>query len=77
MTNINKPGKIKVVFNAGARYENTSSNEKLYNGPDLLNSLVEKLLRFRQEQYGVMVDIEKIFHQVMVQEKDRDALSFL
>lgn len=52
-------------------------NEKLHKGPDLLNSLVGTLLCFRQGKYSVMVDIEKMFLQVMVQEKDRDALRFL
>ena len=77
VTNINKPGKIRVVFDAGARYENTSLNEKLYKGPNLLNSLVGTLLRFRQGKYSVVADIEKMFHQVKVEEKDRDALRFL
>ena len=48
VTNINKPGKIRVVFDAQARYENTSLNEKLYKGPDLLSSLARTLLHFRQ-----------------------------
>ena len=61
-TSHTKPGKIWVVFDAGASYENTSLNEKLYEGPDLLNILVGTLLRFRQEKYSVMADIEKMFH---------------
>ena len=44
VTNINKPGKIRVVFDAGASYENTSLNEKLYKKPDLLNNLAGTLL---------------------------------
>ena len=68
---------IRVAFDAGARYENISLDEKLYKGPDLLNSLVGALLRFRQGMYSVMADIEKMLKQVMLQQKDRDALSFL
>ena len=52
-------------------------NEKLYKGSDILNSLVEILLHFRQGKCSVMKDTEKMFHQVMVQEKDRDTLRFL
>ena len=69
----NKPGKIRVVFDAAAKHNNISLNEKLLKGPDLLNSLS---LKFRKGEYAVMVDIEKIFHQVYVLEKDRDALRF-
>ena len=69
--NVNKPGKIPVVFNAGASYKNTSLNENLQKGPDLLNNLVRILLRFRKGRYCVMADIEKMFHQVLVREQDR------
>ena len=48
MTNLKKPGKTQVVFDAGARYGNTSLNEKLYKGPDLSNSIIRTLLCFRQ-----------------------------
>ena len=77
MTNINKPGKICIVFDAGAKCQSTSFNENLLKGPDLLNNLVGVLLRFRQGKFCVMTDIEKIFHQVMVDLRDRDALRFI
>ena len=77
VTSINKPGKMRVVFDAGAKYGNTSLNEKLYKGPDLLNSLAGTLLHFRQGKYSMIADIEKMFHQFIVQGKDRDALRFL
>ena len=77
MTNVNKPGKIRVVFDAGVRYKNTSLNENLQKGPDLLNNLVGILLRFTKGRYCVMVDIEKMFHQFLVREQDREALRFV
>ena len=73
VTNVNKPGKIRVVFDAGARYKNTSLNENLQKGPDLLNNLVGVLLRFRKRRYCVMADIEKMFYQVLVREQDRSS----
>ena len=72
VTNMNKPGKIRVVFDSGANYGNTSLNEKLYKGADLLNSFVGTLLCFC---YSVIADIEIMFHQVMVQEKDSSEIS--
>ena len=70
VTNINKPGKIRIVFDAGAKCQGTSLSENFLKGPDLLNNLAGVLLRFRQGKFCVMVDIEKIFHQVMVNQTD-------
>ena len=74
VTNVNKPGKIHVVFYASARYKNTSLNENLQKGPGLLNNLVGILLCFKKGRYCVIADIEKMFYQVLVREQDREAL---
>ena len=55
----NKPSKIRVVFDAAAKHNNILLNEKLLKGPDLLNSLIGLLMRFRKDEYAVMEDIEK------------------
>ena len=44
--NGNKPGKVRVVFDTGAK--STSLNENLFKGPDLLNSLITVLTLLRQ-----------------------------
>ena len=72
-----KPDKRRVVFDCAARFRNTSLNDQLLPGPDLTNSLVGVLLRFRQERIGISADIEKMFHQVRVSPQDTHALSFL
>ena len=77
VTNINKLGKICIVFDVGAKCQSTFLNENLLKGPDLLNNLVRVLLRFRQGKLCVMADIEKMFHQVMVDLRDKDALRFI
>ena len=46
VTNVNKPGKVRIVFHAAAQFDKTCLNEKLLRGPDYLNKLIEILLRF-------------------------------
>ena len=46
-------------------------------GPDLLNNLVGVLTRFRMGRYAVMSNIEQMFLQILVENKDRDVLRFL
>ena len=72
-----KPGKVRVVFDCGAKYHGTSLNQQLLRGPDLTNSLVGVLISFRQEFVAMAADIEAMFHQVYVDPEDRDVLRFL
>ena len=72
-----KPEKLRVVFDCSARYGTFSLNNSLLQGPDLTNSLVGVLTRFRQEPVAVIADIEAMFHQVHVEPKDRDVLRYL
>ena len=74
---VKKPDKIRVVFDCSAVYEGISLNSQLLQGPDLTNSLLGVLLRFRQESVAIQGDIEAMFHQVEVPEGDRDCLRFL
>ncbi|XP_026094281.1 uncharacterized protein LOC113066585 [Carassius auratus] len=75
--NPQKPGKIRIVFDCSARFQNTSLNEHLLTGPDLTNTLVGVLCRFRKGQVAIMCDVERMFHQFHVAPKDRDYLRFL
>ncbi|XP_064639538.1 uncharacterized protein LOC135495058 [Lineus longissimus] len=71
-----KPNKLRVVFDCAARFSGTSLNDKLLQGPDLTNSLVGVLLRFRQERTALAADIEKMFYQVKVTPIQRDYLRY-
>ena len=72
--NIKKPRKLRLVFDAAAKFCGTSLNEK---GPHLLSSLIGIILRFRINEFAVMGNIEQMLHQVNVPTTDRDALRFL
>ena len=65
-----KPGKIRVVFDCSAKNKGKSLNDLLLKGPDLTNSLLGVLTRFRQEHVAVMVEIGAMYHQVKVPDTD-------
>lgn len=77
VTNEHKPGKVRVVFDCAAKYKDVSLNSQLLQGPDLMNSLIGVIMRFRQEPIALAADIQAMFHQVRVIEEDCDALRFL
>ena len=72
-----KPGKIRVVFDCSAKFCGESLNDKLLQGPDLTNSLIGVLCRFRKEHIAFMADIEAMFHQIRVPDEQHDLLRFL
>ena len=72
-----KPDKIRVVLDCSARYRGTSLNGQLLQWPDLTNSLVGVLTRFREEPVAFISDVESMFYQVHVRSSDCDALRFL
>ena len=72
-----KPEKIRVVFDCSSRFQGMSINDQLLPGPNLTNTLVGVLTRFRQDPIGFMGDIEAMFYQVHVPINQRDFLRFL
>ncbi len=56
-----KKQKLRVVFDCTASFQGRSLNSELLQGPDLTNTLVGVLLRFREEPVAIMADIESMF----------------
>ena len=77
MLNPHKPGKVRRVSDAAAKYQGTSLNKQLSSGPDLLNSVIGILMHFRQELIAMAADIEAMFNQVAVPEEDQSVLRFV
>ncbi|XP_058803796.1 uncharacterized protein LOC131671423 [Phymastichus coffea] len=75
--NINKPNKVRLVFDAAAKTGGVSLNDQLETGPDLLESLIGVLLRFRQYSIAVKADIKDMYLRVKIIESDRGAQRFL
>lgn len=64
--------KFRVVFNASAKTTSgISLNETQMVGEKLQRDLFVILINFRRYQYGITADIEKMYRQILVHEKDR------
>ncbi len=72
-----KKKKIRVVFDSSAQFQGLSLNSVLLTGPNLNNSLLGVLIRFRKEPVAVTVYIQQMFHCFTVKEDHRDYLRFL
>ena len=66
-----------MVFDCTARYKGTSLNDQPLSGPDLTNSLLGVLLRFRQEPVSLSSDIKAMFHPVLVDPNVGLAMTYL
>lgn len=71
VTNPNKPGNVRVVWDAAANAHGTSLNSALLKGPDLLCSLLTILLQFRERRVGLTGDIREMFRQVLIRAEDQ------
>ena len=59
-----KPEKTRVVFDCAAKFQGVSLNDCAYQGPDLTNTLLGVLTRFRKESIAFMADIESMFSKL-------------
>ena len=69
--------KLRVVFDCSMKTQGESLNDYLWKGPNLANSLVGVLLRFRLEKFALTADIEKMFNQVRLSNEDKDYHRFM
>lgn len=64
--------KFRVVFNASAKSStNISLNECLAPGPHIQEDLVDIVLRFCTHNVAICSDVEKMYRQILVHEKDQ------
>lgn len=71
-----KPDQVRMVFDSSAQCNGVSLNNVPLSGPDLTNSLLGVLLRFRLDNIGVMADIQQMCHCFKVREDHRNYLRF-
>ena len=75
--NLNKPGKVRIVFDCSASEDGVSLNDALLQGLDLINNLTGVLMRFRRSGVALSADISEMFLQVRLAPENRWAFSFL
>ena len=69
--------KIKPVFNCSFTEDKYSVNEAVYTGVNLINTIVEILLRFQIKKYVMLRDIRKAFLMIKLKrEEDKNRFSF-
>ena len=68
--------KLRLVFDAAARYKGICLNDILLQGPDLNNQLRGVLTRFRQHPIAIGADVEAMFNNFMVPKHQQDLLRF-
>lgn len=71
-----KPNQVRGVFDSSVIYKGQSLNNVLLSGPNLTNSLLGVLLRFRKDQCAITADIEQMFYRFFVKPEHRDYLRF-
>ncbi|XP_062599851.1 uncharacterized protein LOC134261424 [Saccostrea cucullata] len=74
--NPHKPDQIRGVFDSSATFHGLSLNNVLMSGPDLNNSLLGVLIRFRKEPIAITADIQQMFHCFYVRPDHRNYLRF-
>ncbi len=69
--------KVRVVFDAAAKYEGKCLNDAILPGPKLQLEIVDVLLRFRRAPVAISANIAEMFLQVCLWEVDRPFHRFL
>ena len=68
---------LRIVYNSSARFHGHSLNDYLAKGPSMLNLLPGVLLRFRENNVGLVGDISKMFHAIEIPVEDQMTHLFL
>ena len=70
--------KVGVVFDGSAKSskDDLSVNDRLERGPNLAPHLFDSIVKFWGYPVGLIADIEKAFHQIVISPNDRKMLRF-
>ena len=74
---VTKQEKARVVYDGAALHKGMSLNQAVLGGANLLNNLVEVLIRFWFGRYAGIADLSKCFFQVSLPRAQRDLFRFI
>jgi hypothetical protein len=69
--------KVRIVFDAAAKFKGVCLNDFIETGPKLQNELFDVLLRFRKYDVALVCDISEMYLRVGIHETDRRFHRFL
>ena len=69
--------KIRMVFDASAKYHGLSLNEVTESGPNLQSDMSEILIRFRRKPVALICDISEMYLQIQLAPEDKPFHRFL
>ena len=67
-----KNGNMRIVYDCANMFNGMLLSDQCLQGPNLNNPLLNVLLRFCEFEFAFMVDVESMYFQVMVPQRDRD-----
>ncbi|XP_064638357.1 uncharacterized protein LOC135494368 [Lineus longissimus] len=59
--------KVRIVYDAAARFGGTSLNDEMLPGPNLQKDILEILLNFRRRPVALIGDVKEMFSQIVLQ----------
>ena len=68
---------LRIVFNSSSTFMGHKLNDYWAKGPDVLNSLIGVLLRFRKDRVAINGDISKMFNAIKLKNLEQHTHRFL
>ncbi|XP_068735301.1 uncharacterized protein [Montipora capricornis] len=68
---------VRIVFNSSSTFQRHVLNNYWKKGPDLLNGIFGVVLRFREKEVAILGDISKMYHRILIPERDQHVHHYL
>ena len=68
---------VRIVFNSSSVFQGHKLNDYWMKGTELLNNLFGVVLRFREKEVALVGDISKMYHRILIPQRDQHVHRFL